>query len=170
MDFLSRVGASKGIVRDMRRLPVEYVPLRSSCMSYAGTWTGELNLVDILGVVGVHCDRDCVTLYLAITSSIPSSINSSITSAVYRVKVPASLVTRLVILAVVDAAMCNDVDPRGMWNGAVHFFDKIPRLQRLGHMPPSTPPNSPSARSVTSVTSVKSVKSSSSRAPYIVFG
>jgi len=147
-------------------------------MSYAGTWTGELNLVDILGVVGVHCDRDCVTLYLAITSSIPSSItssipssiNSSITSAVYRVKVPASLVTRLVILAVVDAAMCNDVDPRGVWNGAVHFFDKIPRLQRLGHMPPSTPPNSPSARSVTSVTSVKSVKSSSSRAPYIVFG
>jgi len=64
---------------------------------------------------------------------------------VYCVEVPASLITRLLILAVVDAAMCNGMDPRGVWDGSLHFFDKVPLLHTVRHPKhvTKTPPNSP---------------------------
>ena len=122
MDFLGRVLASKGSVREMRRLPAQHLPVRSSAMLYAGTWSGELSLTDIMGVVGVRCDHDSLTLYLAITSTTE-------VTAVYSVDVPASLITRLLIMAVVDAAMCNDTDPRRVWDGSLYVFEKVPRLR-----------------------------------------
>ena len=94
MDVLERARISKG------RLPSMFMAARSSESG--------------IGIGGVRCHKNTVTVYCATGS----------THQLVVVDLPRDRVSRLMMLAIVDAAMSNDIDPR-------HVFAKVPTFAKV---------------------------------------
>ena len=101
MDVLERARIGKG------RLPSMFMAAR--------TWESGI------GIGGVRCHKNTVTMYCATGS----------THQLVVVDLPRDRVSRLMMLAIVDAAMSNDIDPRHMFDGSTRMFAKVSK-SRLG--------------------------------------
>ena len=107
MDVLERARVGKGRLATMRQLPSMFMAARSSESG--------------IGIGGVRCHKNTVTVYCATGS----------THQLVVVDLPRDRVSRLMMLAIVDAAMSNDIDPRHMFDGSTRMFAKVPTFAKV---------------------------------------